>query len=173
MTFKDRIIHTLLNLVFKRRDIEVDGQLYMRRWYLRGAGTDSQWFLHNIRLADSDRQLHDHPFDFTTRILSGGYIESVIVELRRPVGLPTMYVTKNQLRGAGEKVANPAEHTHRLAWVDENTWTLVHAGPARREWGFLTIHRNGVGIIIGGEWKPASEVIGPDAARWLEDRVRS
>lgn len=77
MRLRDRLIHGVLNRVFEKRDVVIDGELYLRRWYLKGRGTDEQWFLHNIRLPDAGRELHDHPWDFTTKILSGGYTEHV------------------------------------------------------------------------------------------------
>ena len=46
---------------------------YMRRWIAR-----CPWFtlrLHNILQSDEGRDHHDHPFDFTSLILRGGYVE--------------------------------------------------------------------------------------------------
>lgn len=151
MSVLDVLLHALLCLLFVRRDIVINGQLYLRRWYLRGRGTASQWFLHNIRLPDAGREMHDHPWDFKTRILAGGYTEDVdgSGEHERP---------------AGTLLDNTAEHTHRLAAVQPGTWTLVHAGKARRVWGFLREDRF--------TWEPWREYLGtPDAMDWPEDAL--
>jgi hypothetical protein len=47
------------------------GGSYMRRYIFR-----TPWFtlrLHHILRSDDDRHLHDHPFDFTSFLLTGGY----------------------------------------------------------------------------------------------------
>lgn len=149
MSFSERVLHRLLSLAFKRRDIVIDGHLYLRRWYLKGRGTGSQWFLHNIRRPDAGRELHDHPWDFMTHILSGGYVEEILDEGEMP-------------RLPGEVLQHEAEHTHRIAHVWPGTWTFVHAGPARRVWGFTD----------GNRFQPWREYLGtPDASDWPEDRL--
>ena len=111
-----------------RSDVWFGGSLYMKRW---------RWFsndgigvrVHNIRRSDSDRELHDHPFDFTSIILWGGYWET------RDDGSRTCY-------GPGSVVHRRAEMLHRLE-LPGPAWTLVFRGPYRREWGFV---RDGVWI---------------------------
>ena len=61
------------------------GHPYLLRWYLfgdRGDGLSRRPFgrtlyLHCFVSSDDDRALHDHPADFTTFILRGGYDEIV------------------------------------------------------------------------------------------------
>jgi hypothetical protein len=106
------------------QDIMKPEGLYLRRWFLSG-GRDSplKAFLHEIRLSDTDPDPHDHPWDYTSIVLAGGYDEETEhgVSIARP----------------GEVVRRMAEHTHRVRLVDP-TWTLFIAGSRRRAWGFKT-----------------------------------
>jgi hypothetical protein len=46
---------------------------YMHRWLVR-----TPWFtlrIHHILRSDNERDLHDHPFDFTSFIFKGSYTE--------------------------------------------------------------------------------------------------
>jgi len=102
-------------------DISVSGKLYMRRWRF---GSDNTFGvrLHEIIRSDMDRELHDHPFDFVSIILSGGYYEV------REDGSIKWYP-------AGSVLLREAETAHRLI-VPAPTWTLVIRSPYRRTWGF-------------------------------------
>lgn len=121
-----------------RSDISLAGSLYMRRWRL---GPD--WLpglrVHQIVRSDDDRALHDHPFDFITFILKGGYWEHLADGSRT-------------FHGPGTVLFRRAEMLHRLelnrTWrviglceSDDEVpaWTFVIRGPHRREWGFDTL----------------------------------
>lgn len=138
MPIWEKALHAVLNAALTRRDVIIDGELYMRRWFLKGRGTDSQWFLHNIRKPDKGRALHDHPWNFTTRILKGGYRE----QLRTPVRANRVGFKESSFvfydRMPGDKMTVGANHTHRIDDVYGSTYTLVNAGPAVRTWGFWT-----------------------------------
>lgn len=116
-----------------RHDIlNAAGDPYMERWIARFANGGGIR-LHHILRSDDDRALHDHPFDFTSLILSGSYVEHVPADPADPAG-PTI-----------EKVYRPgmlnrcrAEQLHRLELRDGPVWTLVRSAPKRREWGFYT-----------------------------------
>lgn len=98
---------------------------YMERWYLQ-----TPWFtlrLHHILRSDEARALHDHPWDFWSVLLTGGYTEVT------PTG--TRYWPRWSL------VRRRAEDLHRLV-LDQPVWTLVWTGPKRRSWGF----------VIDGQW---------------------
>lgn len=108
------------------RGTKVSGQqLYLRRYFIKTLKDGRRIFLHNIRLSDQDRDLHDHPWDFTSLILTNGYYEK----------LPDGY---NRIVAKGMRVKNKAEHTHAVKLLWGPTWTLVTASKARREWGFHT-----------------------------------
>lgn len=94
---------------------------YMKRWIL-----STPWGtlrLHKIMRSDLDRDMHDHPWDFTSLILSGGYFDHT------PEG------TKAYVRGMVNH--KKAEDRHRLTLI-KPTWTFVVSGPMRRAWGFHT-----------------------------------
>ena len=67
---------SILNKLFKSFTIiGVDGQPYLRRYYI----LKTRWFriyLHEILRSDEDRDCHDHPWNFTSIILKGGYWET-------------------------------------------------------------------------------------------------
>jgi hypothetical protein len=124
---------------------------YMRRWALftpRGAVR-----LHKILRSDDRAHFHDHPMDFTSIILKGGYIEYT------PYGPPRTF-------RPGDVNVRKAEDLHALELIDGGpTWTLVLAGPIRREWGFQTED----GWIVAGEydaWKMARATKGSVSRPW-------
>lgn len=105
---------------------------YMRRWIVRTPWGSLR--LHNILQDDEGREPHNHPFDFTSLILRGGYREMVRIG-SDPTGAHRYFVQR--LR-RGDLVQRRAEDTHRLIRVQPNTWTLVITGPKRTDWGFQT-----------------------------------
>jgi hypothetical protein len=101
-----------------------DGRRYMTRYYLARTRRYSVR-LHRLWTSDPGRDLHDHPWDYTSCILSGGYRETTpdgTAEYQAPAILH-----------------RPAEWLHRLDLLDgAPVWTLVATGPVRRTWGFST-----------------------------------
>jgi hypothetical protein len=104
--------------------IVVDGRPYMNRHYLR-RGYDWAVQFHHLLVDDPDPDLHDHPWDFVSSLLTGGYREhgadGSTIEYEAPC-----------------VIARPAEVPHRLELLDGPMWTLVSCGPVRRGWGFHT-----------------------------------
>jgi hypothetical protein len=106
--------------------VEQQGEPYMRRHYLLGGagrGRGSSARFHEILRSDG-ADMHDHPWDFVSVILSGSYVETT------PQG--------EQVFGPGSVLVRRAEDVHRLTLVDGPVWTFVTLGPARRRWGFHT-----------------------------------
>lgn len=104
--------------------------IYLRRYYL----ISTPYFgiyLHNIRMPDRDEHLHDHPWNFTSIILRGGYTEELSFE--PDAGLPTVYDNWFN-RFSRHSVA--ATTAHAIRAILPNTWTLVLVGKRQREWGF-------------------------------------
>lgn len=134
-----RLILWLLARLFRYRDISHEGSLYLRRYFLRGFETDSQWFLHYIPRPDKDLTPHDHPWDFTSWVLAGGYVEHVKCVLCAGMGsaLPCPDTWAHERRWLSRQSVR-AEFIHRIDSVKPGTWTLVHTGPKRRSWGFWT-----------------------------------
>ena len=110
--------------------VDPTGAPYMRRWILAFAG----WMvrLHHIQKADAGRCPHDHPFDFVSVVLRGGYREERVV-----VSASGDTATTWETRRAPGVAYRRAEDLHRLVSVEPGTWTLVLTGPIRRTWGFL------------------------------------
>jgi hypothetical protein len=117
-------------LNFYRHDIvNGAGAPYMKRWILKMQG--GGWRLHKILRSDDDRALHDHPFDFTSLLLRGAYIEHVPADPLNPWG-PTV----ERRFQAGQVNRCVAARPHRLELREGPVWTLVRCAPKRRDWGF-------------------------------------
>lgn len=126
-----------------------DGSLYMERFIVwqRKDEDHRHVRLHHIVTEDRDIHFHDHPFDFHSLVLTGGYIEA------RPIMRGPCFIKPNEefelipqsreeftitFRGAGSINYRHACDRHRILHVQENTWTLVFASPLRQWWGFYT-----------------------------------
>lgn len=109
--------------------------------------------LHHIAAADTDSALHDHPWDFTARVLSGGYLE------RRPVGPASLDAegpreTYRTFHNVGDEMRRYARDLHLIESVLPDTWTLVTTGAREREWGFHP---------AGEPWVPWRKFLGIEA----------
>ena len=108
------------------------GDPYMVRYRL----FKSKWFgiyLHHILRSDEDHECHDHPWDFTSLILVGGYLEIQRYEVDY-----TKYGKRNmRFCRPGRIVRHKAEDAHRLV-LDRPAWTLVKVSGKKRQWGFYT-----------------------------------
>jgi hypothetical protein len=106
---------------------------YMRRWIFQHPfGTIR---LHNIRLPDADPDLHDHPWDFVSFILRGGYVERVPCPGADPAVGPFQTLTI-EAGGINFRRATDAHRIDRL--IGGSAWTLVFSGRRVRSWGFWT-----------------------------------
>lgn len=115
-----------------------DGELYMQRWKI----LDSDFLnirVHHIVRRDEDRHLHDHPWNWASLVLRGGYIEELPAELR-PTFSGDKEVTWFRVRLAGSFCLRRALDRHRIASVRPGTYTLFITGPKINWWGFVTPH---------------------------------
>ena len=110
---------------------------YLVRYYLLSTRWLERWFpklsyhlvLHNTLKSDVDG-LHDHPWNWASRILSGGYWENT------PEGRFWRCRTEGWRSRKGEDF-------HRLELDDrisDETWSLFLMGPRYKEWGFINKH---------------------------------
>tara|TARA_Y100000592_G_C5260279_1_gene216996 strand:- start:103 stop:546 length:444 start_codon:yes stop_codon:yes gene_type:complete len=125
--------HSLLITVFKyfeRYRIindRLDEEPYLERYYLFLKERDSfpfNIFLHRFLKSDPD-DLHDHPWNYRTIILYGGYWEYTL--------------SGCFWRGPGSYIYAPANTYHRVQ-LDKNIpycWTLFIPGRKNKDWGFL------------------------------------
>lgn len=159
----EQLVHRVLNFLFNRRDIVIDNELYLRRWFVTPRTWAKRLFLHCILRADEQRHLHDHPWDFASLMLKGGYREkmastSPFLVLSSVSPFPECHASKAALESIqfrvvrpGQIVRNKAEHAHAVAPLNGPVWTLVQTGQARRNWGFF---------VEGGQWVDWREYLG-------------
>lgn len=97
---------------------------YMRRWWIVPRNEGCNVYLHQIGRSDDDRAMHDHPWDNTSYLLFGSYVEHT------PAG--------SFVRTAGDVVQRRATDLHRLEVFEGEppVVSLFITGPKVREWGF-------------------------------------
>lgn len=110
---------------------------YLFRWEVIPRNNQANVYFHVQTQSDPERPLHDHPWDNTSVILSGGYDEIInkTPEYGRCFSERDTHVHK---RIAGDVVHRPATWAHRLILPPEipYTMTLFTTGPKVRKWGF-------------------------------------
>jgi len=118
------------------------GRDYMHRYYLcfkekinafDPVKTYPNIFIHKLILSDEDRDVHDHPWNYCTIILAGGYWEWTPHFNSTGVKIGEL----SKWRGPGSIIIRKANTFHRLEMYNP-TWTLFMHGWRTREWGFLT-----------------------------------
>jgi hypothetical protein len=142
VTDRGWLVHWLIRRAFKTPYSHIDD--YMGRWWLMprclltqhpdGYLFPRSWLpfsvrIHHIMLADNERDLHDHPFNYRTIILQGWYDEEdVFGEIR--------------LYNQGDTISATAQTFHRIAKVPQKgVWTLFIMGPRINSWGFMVSGR--------------------------------
>ena len=106
---------------------------YLYRWYVTPKSDAGNVYFHIQVDSDPQRPLHDHPWDNTSLILSGGYRELYAdVPLHMAHSIRTRYLLKGQM------VFRAAREAHRLELPRHipYTMTLFTTGPKIRTWGF-------------------------------------
>ena len=67
---------------------------------------------------------HDHPWDYTTHILKGGYVEEVY-----NIQADGKWNVRLLTRKEGDVISLPAQHIHRIIHLPEGEcWTMVTTG---------------------------------------------
>lgn len=101
----------------------VIGDNYLRRWWIVPRNYGCNVYLHEILHSDDDRALHDHPWDNTSYLLDGSYIE--------------VTAAGEVAHEAGATVHRKATDAHRLVIPEGGrAISLFMTGPAVRDWGF-------------------------------------
>lgn len=99
---------------------------YLTRWRV----IQTPWFafyVHKFTGPDPRPTLHDHPWNFLSVVLKGGYTEHRMDPLTRDVNL-------HEVRRFNFVRANDA---HAILHLHRNpTWTLLFVGRRRRTWGY-------------------------------------
>jgi hypothetical protein len=111
------------NGIMEREPDFVIGDNYLRRWWVIPRNEQCNVYLHEILHSDDDRAFHDHPWENTSLLIDGSYIEHT------PEGTFE--------RRAGYTITRPAHALHRLEILPGGrAVTLFMTGPIVREWGF-------------------------------------
>jgi len=114
-------------LMHSRKPDFIIGDNYLHRWWVIPRNDYSNIYLHDILHSDDDRAFHDHPWDNTSFLIYGSYIEHT------PEGVFT--------RRAGDVISRPATALHRLEVIPgQRAISLFSTGPTIREWGFACDH---------------------------------
>lgn len=143
-----RFISNVLAKVFRHRDIVIDDELYLRRVFLTPRSWPLRVFLHFIFRPDEGKWLHDHPWDFWSLTLWGGYDEMRMLPADDP---PDRHLLDSRIYRLKHNkllpflpfvwIKYPAETRHRVVMdhIDgpKTTVTLLFVKQASREWGFF------------------------------------
>ncbi len=113
------VVDAMIRTAKKKPYFHLDG--YMNRWWL----VEDSVRIHQILRSDEDRHLHDHPFDYTSIILRGAYIEETIDGARIEYG-------------QGSVLTRKAGDFHRLTLPYGEVWSLFMIGHWKQVWGFMT-----------------------------------
>lgn len=113
---------------FEVPDYDHPERNYLTRWRI----VQTPWFglyLHRLDGPDPRATLHDHPWNFTSLVLRGGYVE-------RRLDPSTLDVDEGrEVRWVNRLRTHDAHAIVRLLRVP--TWTLLFVGARRRTWGYL------------------------------------
>lgn len=100
------------------------GPDYMHRWWIVPRNPWQNVYLHRFLHDDHDAALHDHPWDNTSLVIKGRYLEH----------MPSGDVLE---RVAGDVIHRLATDSHRIELIDGvEAVTLFFTGPKVRDWGF-------------------------------------
>lgn len=131
---------------------------YLIRYYMLHVDRDDNGgfsfniFIHKFIIGD-DADKHDHPWNFFTLILSGGYYEEYekVVDGRK--------ITLTEFRKPGFFQYVKSTHTHRVILPEnKGCWTLFVPFKKNREWGFWRKNLN-LGEDSEKEWVPARQYL--------------
>lgn len=87
-------------------------------------------YVHKIWTDDGERDFHNHPRQFWSLILRGGYIEEVTTGPEAP---------RERDWHAGSVHKMELEHYHSITMlIRKPSWSLLLVGRFRQEWGFMT-----------------------------------
>lgn len=136
-----------------------DGSLYMGRWWLfnpyspkqDGEGRRWRWLpsvrIHHIMRPDSDRHLHDHPWNARTIVLRGWYeeerirdavtVDEFLDRLRAGYDMDAKQARCDFLRQRGYTGRLLFGQYHRIRAVSEGgVWTMFWTWRKQGTWGF-------------------------------------
>lgn len=108
-------------------DYDTDGN-YLTRWRIVQTPLFGV-YLHRFEGPDPRPTLHDHPWNFISFVLRGGY-----TEFTPPTGYERGYAYPRRVRRVNRKRATDL---HWITTLDRvPTWTLMLVGRRKRVWGY-------------------------------------
>lgn len=133
-----------------------NGQPYLERYMVARWGKNGEHtlFLHRFLDSDSDKGIHDHPWDSKSFIVAGGYEEErLIIENGKE-----KVIKRNILPFSFNVIKK--DDFHRIVLKKKvPAWTLFYHGPRVKEWGFQYYNfiskENGSSEIEKGEFVAA------------------
>jgi hypothetical protein len=133
----DRVLNWLERHDRKRIIMDrTENEPYLERYYIffkERVTFPYNVFLHKFLKSDPD-DVHDHPWNYFTIILKGGYWEWIPVFNT----LGEKFSEYRVWRGPGSFRFGGMNNYHRIELEPGvNAWTLFFVGPKKREWGFL------------------------------------
>lgn len=118
------------------RLITIDGNPYLERYYI-GKVLGITFYLHRFVSADTERNVHDHPWGWAFAIvLAGGYQEERLQYFDLKSG---GWVSKTRNIHRGKINIINASAFHRIGQAKPETYTLFVHGPRVKGWGFLKV----------------------------------
>ena len=130
----------------------VEKNPYLQRYYAGTFRDGADLWLHRFLSNDGDSHVHNHPFDFHSVMLCGGYTEEYLTPLNEKEKRKTLPNPKSQLPELLEEAINSISEMHsaafgsiahgfdntldvydwhRIASVQPETWTAVIVKPKR------------------------------------------
>lgn len=125
------------------KQIMLDGRPYLERYYL-GTLLGVTFYLHRFISSDTERHLHNHPWNWgRALVLSGGYVEESVRDICPHAG-PSGCILNRRYIHWWNKV--DGRFFHRISNAKPGTWTLFFhgrratvddKGETLKGWGFL------------------------------------
>lgn len=126
------LLYNIIDALFLVKVItSKEGKVHFRRYRLLA----TPWFniyIHQILKSDEEAHFHDHPWNFFSFILSGGYKERSSYSVDRWKQVHTNYFMKHSL------VHHKRSDTHKLTLMTPCVWTLVLTYGKHQTWGYQT-----------------------------------
>ena len=152
------LLKLLEKLGRKRTIYDRDGIVpYLDRYYVFLKNRKNFPFnitLHKVMVSD-EPVLHDHPWNYATLILKGGYYENVPVYNDSTGGVVG---STKVWRGPGHFRFRKADDLHWLELAKDDNgkeipcWSLFYMGKKEKEWGFLPFNQSDELAERGYKW---------------------
>jgi hypothetical protein len=136
-----------------------EGQPYLERYMIARWGKDGEHtlFLHRFLDSDSDRGIHDHPWDSKSFILAGGYNEKRLVQMNG-----TDQVIIRDIKPLSFNIIGKDDFHQIILKPKTPAWTLFYHGPRVKHWGFQ-YYKELLGFnIFKTEFAPFIDKTNPD-----------